>query len=196
MKDGVFMIAYITGILDRKSPDRAVIDVGGIGYEIHIPASTFSALPEPGRQVQLHTHLHVREDALMLYGFLKIEELGFFKLLLRASRIGPNVALNILSGISFDEFKSAVYSEDISRLSSISGIGTKTAKRLVLELKDKITEVPAETGQPPDLASSAIAGMISLGYTRAAAEAAVHGALRSEPIHDVGELIKAALKNV
>ena len=190
------MIAHITGILDRKFPARAVIDVGGIGYEMHISASTYSALPEVGDRARLHTHLHVREDALMLYGFASTGELEFFRLLLGASRIGPGVALNILSGISFDEFKSAVYGEDHGRLSSISGIGTKTAKRLVLELKDKITEVPAETDQPPNLASSAIAGMVSLGYTRAAAEAAVHGALRSEPIRDVGELIKAALKNV
>ena len=196
MKDDKFMIAYINGILDTKSPDIAIIDVGGIGYEIRIPASTYSALPDAGRSVQLHTHLHVREDALMLYGFASTGELEFFRLLLGASRIGPGVALNILSGISFDEFKSAVYGEDHGRLSNISGIGTKTAKRLVLELKDKITEVPAETDQPPNLASSAIAGMVSLGYTRAAAEAAVHGALRSEPTHDVGELIKAALKNV
>lgn len=190
------MIVYINGILATKSPARAVIDVGGIGYEMHISASTYVALPEIGDRVRLHTHLHVREDALLLYGFASTRELEFFRLLLGASRIGPGVALNILSGISFDEFKSAVYGEDHGRLSSISGIGTKTAKRLVLELKDKITEVPAETDQPLDLASSAIAGMISLGYTRAAAEAAVHGALRSEPIHDVGELIKAALKNV
>ncbi len=192
------MIAHINGILDTKAPARAVIDVGGIGYELHIPASTYVALPETGDRVRLHTHLHVREEALLLYGFSKLGELEFFRLLLSVSRIGPGVALNILSGISFDEFKSAVYSEDHGRLHSISGIGTKTAKRLVLELKDKITEIPAETGQPPDLARSAIAGMVSLGYTRAAAEAAVHSALLSEHAHDVdvGELIKAALKNV
>ncbi|MCK4651588.1 MAG: Holliday junction branch migration protein RuvA [Methanosarcinales archaeon] len=192
------MIAHITGIIDTKTPARAIIDVGGIGYELHIPASTYVTLPEIGDRVRLHTHLHVREDALLLYGFASAGELEFFKLLLSISRIGPGVALNILSGISFDEFKSAVYREDLGVLSSISGIGTKTAKRLILELKDKITEIPAETGQPPDLASSAIAGMVSLGYTRATAEAAVHGALRSEHVQevDVGELIKAALKNV
>ncbi|HIE31798.1 MAG TPA: Holliday junction branch migration protein RuvA [Methanosarcinales archaeon] len=190
------MIAHINGILETKSPARAIIDVGGIGYELQIPASTYSALPETGDRVRLYTHLHVREDALLLYGFSKIEELEFFRLLLSVSRIGPGVALNILSGISFAEFKSAVYSEDISRMNGISGIGTKTAKRLVLELKDKITEIPAEAGQPPDIASSAVAGMISLGYTRTAAEAAVHRALQSEQVYDVGELIKAALKNV
>jgi len=192
------MIAHINGTLDIKTPARAIIDVGGIGYELHIPASTYVTLPEIGDRVRLHTHLHVREDALLLYGFSSARELEFFRLLLGASRIGPGVALNILSGISFDEFKSAVYSEDLSVLSSISGIGTKTAKRLILELKDKITEIPAETWQPPDIASSAVAGMISLGYARATAEAAVHGALRSEHVDvgDVGELIKAALKNV
>ncbi len=190
------MIAHITGILERKSQNRAVVDVGGIGYELHIPTSTYSALPEPGSPVQLHTHLHVREDALMLYGFSSVRELEFFRLLLGASRIGPGVALNILSGISFDEFKSAVYNEDINRLSSISGIGTKTAKRLVLELKDKITDIPAETGYPADTASAAIAGMVSLGYTRSVAETAVHAALQSGSVLDLGELIKAALKNV
>lgn len=190
------MIAHITGILDRKSRNHAVIDVGGIGYELHIPECTYSALPEPGRQVQLHTHLHVREDALMLYGFSSTRELEFFRLLLGASKIGPSVALNILSGISFDEFKSAVYNEDIDRLRSISGIGEKTAKRLVLELKDKITDMPTETGYPADTASAAIAGMVSLGYTRSVAEAAVHAALQSESAFDLGELIKAALKNV
>lgn len=192
------MIAHINGILDTKSPARTIIDVSGIGYELHIPASTYVTLPEIGDRVRLHTHLHVREDALLLYGFASTGELEFFRLLLSVSRIGPGVALNILSGISFGEFKSAVYSEDPGVLSSISGIGTKTAKRLILELKDKITEIPAETGQPTGLASSAIAGMISLGYTRATAEVAVHGALRSEHVHevDVGELIKAALKKV
>ena len=190
------MIAHITGILDKKSRNRAVIDVGGIGYELHIPECTYSALPEPGRQVQLHTHLHVREDALLLYGFSSTRELEFFRLLLGASRIGPGVALNILSGISFDEFKSAVYNEDISRLRSISGIGTKTAKRLVLELKDKITDIPTETGYPADTASAAIAGMVSLGFARSVAEAAVHAALQSGSALDLGELIKAALKNV
>ena len=192
------MIAHINGTLNIKAPARAIIDVGGIGYELQIPASTYVTLPEIGDRVRLHTHLHVREDALLLYGFASTGELEFFRLLLSVSRIGPGVALNILSGISYNEFKSAVYGEDIGVLSSISGIGTKTAKRLILELKDKITEIPAETGQPPDITSSAIAGMISLGYTRATAEAAVHGALRSEHVHDVdvGELIKAALKNV
>jgi len=192
------MIAHINGTLNTKSPASAIIDVSGIGYELHIPASTYVTLPEIGDRVRLHTHLHVREDALLLYGFASTGELEFFRLLLSVSRIGPGVALNILSGISYNEFKSAVYNEDPGVLSSISGIGTKTAKRLILELKDKITEIPVETGQPPDLASSAIAGMISLGYTRAMAEAAVHGALRSEHVHDVdvGELIKAALKNV
>jgi len=190
------MIAHITGILERKSQNSAVVDVGGIGYELHIPECTYSALPEPGCPVQLHTHLHVREDALMLYGFSSVRELEFFRLLLGASRIGPNVALNILSGISFDEFKSAVYNEDINRLSSISGIGTKTAKRLVLELKDKITDIPAETGYPADTASAAIAGMVSLGYTRSVAETAVHAALQSGSALDVGELIKAALKSL
>jgi len=165
---------------------------------MYIPASTYVTLPEIGDRVRLHTHLHVREDAFLLYGFASTGEREFFRLLLSVSRIGPGVALNILSGISYNEFKSAVYSEDQRVLSSISGIGTKTAKRLILELKDKITEIPAENGQPPDIASSAIAGMISLGYTRATAEAAVHGALRSEHVQDVdvGELIKAALKNV
>ncbi len=190
------MIAHITGILERKSQNRAVVDVGGIGYEMHIPTSTYSTLPEPGSPVQLHTHLHVREDALMLYGFSSTRELEFFRLLLGASRIGPGVALNILSGISFDEFKSAVYNEDINRLRSVPGIGTKTAKRLVLELKDKITDIPAETGYPADTASAAIAGMVSLGYTRGVAETAVHAALQSGSVFDVGELIKAALKNV
>ncbi len=192
------MIAHINGTLNTKSPASAIIDVSGIGYALHIPASTYVTLPEIGDRVRLHTHLHVREDALLLYGFASTGELEFFRLLLSVSRIGPGVALNILSGISYNEFKSAVYNEDPGVLSSISGIGTKTAKRLILELKDKITEIPVETGQPPDLASSAIAGMISLGYTRAMAEAAVHGALRSEHVHyvDVGELIKAALKNV
>ncbi|RZN39419.1 MAG: Holliday junction branch migration protein RuvA [Methanosarcinales archaeon] len=192
------MIAHINGTLSTKAPARAILDVGGIGYELQIPASTYVVLPEIEGRVRLHTHLHVREDALLLYGFASTGELEFFRLLLSVSRIGPGVALNILSGIAYNEFKSAVYSEDLGVLSSIPGIGTKTAKRLILELKDKLTEIPAETGQPPDLASSAIAGMISLGYTKATAEAAVHSALRSEHAQgvDVGELIKAALKNV
>ncbi|MHC1574968.1 MAG: Holliday junction branch migration protein RuvA [Candidatus Methanogasteraceae archaeon] len=194
------MIAHINGILEIKSSDRAVIDVGGIGYALHIPASTLDVLPATGSHVRLHTHLHVREDALVLYGFSTTGELEFFRLLIGISRIGPNVALNILSGISFDDFRSAIYSEDIQRLSSLSGVGAKTAKRLVLELKDTIGSVEymerMDSGYAPDLANSAIAGMISLGYARNVAETAVRMALQSESSGDVGELIKAALKNV
>ena len=191
------MIAHIRGILERKTPDRALLDVGGIGYEIHIPASTYSALPEVGSNKRLHTHLYVREDALTLYGFSSVEELEFFRLLLSVSRIGPNVSLTIISGISFDEFRSAIHNEDIGRLSSLSGVGTKTAKRLVLELKDRIGAVSVNAGHPHhDLAGAAIAGMISLGYARSVAEIAVRSALQSESGGDVEALLKAALRNV
>ncbi|HDJ38159.1 MAG TPA: Holliday junction branch migration protein RuvA [Methanosarcinales archaeon] len=190
------MIAHIRGTLERKTPDRVLLDVGGIGYEIQIPASTYSVLPEVGSNKRLHTHLYVREDALILYGFSSVEELEFFRLLLSVSRIGPNVSLTILSGISFDEFRSAIHNEDIGRLSSLSGVGTKTAKRLVLELKDRIGAVSVNSGHPHDLADAAIAGMISLGYARSVAEIAVRSALQSESGGDVEAILKAALRNV
>ena len=134
------MIALVRGTLAYKSIDHVIVDVGGVGYRLSIPLSTFYSLPESG-EVSLFTHTHVREDALLLYGFLTLEEKDLFVILIGISGIGPKLAINILSHIPAGELKRAIAAGDIKRLSGLPGIGKKTAERLVLELKDKV--VPA-----------------------------------------------------
>lgn len=132
------MYSYIKGSLASKSQDKAVIDVGGVGYLIYIPYSTYQALPELNETVKLNTYLAVREDSLTLYGFNSNEELRIFELLISVSGIGPKLAIGILSDISATEFSVAVITDDVNRLTKISGIGKKTAQRMIIELKDKM----------------------------------------------------------
>src|SRR3989338_1323658 len=133
------MIAFLQGKLTEASANRAVVDVGGVGYEVTLSNMSFQILPKMGENVRLLIHQHVREDTLALYGFLTNDERDLFKLLLGVSGIGPKVAINILSGITAGDFYQAVRDEDLVRLSSIPGIGKKTAERIILELKEKAT---------------------------------------------------------
>ncbi|MBE5813515.1 MAG: Holliday junction branch migration protein RuvA [Clostridiales bacterium] len=132
------MYSYIKGSLASKSQDKAVIDVGGVGYLIYIPYSTYQTLPELNEVVKLNTYLAVREDSLTLYGFNSNEELRVFELLISVSGIGPKLAMGILSDISAADFSVAVITDDVNRLTKISGIGKKTAQRMIIELKDKM----------------------------------------------------------
>jgi len=132
------MYSYIKGSLESKSQDKAVIDVGGVGYLIYIPYSTYQMLPELNEIVKLNTYLAVREDSMTLYGFKSNEELRIFELLISVSGIGPKLAIGILSDITAAEFSVAVITDDVNRLTKISGIGKKTAQRMIIELKDKM----------------------------------------------------------
>jgi Holliday junction DNA helicase RuvA len=167
------MIALIRGTLAYKSIDHVIIDVGGVGYRLSIPLSTFYSLPETG-EVNLFTHTHVREDALLLYGFLSIEEKDLFVVLIGISGVGPKLAVNILSHIPVGDLKRAIVEGDIKRLSGLPGIGKKTAERLVLELKDKIgpvDDLPAASDAMATAGTTAgalindvISALVNLGY--------------------------------
>jgi holliday junction DNA helicase RuvA len=165
------MIALLTGSIAYRSIDHLVVDVGGVGYRLMIPLSTFYALPDAG-QVRLHVYTHVKEDAIHLYGFHSVPEKELFILLLSVSGIGPRLALNILSNIAADELGAALAQGDLRRLSAIPGIGRKTAERMVLELKDKIgrlvaTRLPTMAIQAPAPTTpldDSLSALVNLGY--------------------------------
>ena len=167
------MIALIRGTLAYKSIDHVIIDVSGVGYRLFIPLSTFYSLPDKG-EILLFTHTHVREDSLLLYGFLTLEEKNLFVTLIGISGIGPKLAVNILSHIPAGELKKAIAAGDVKRLSTLPGIGKKTAERLVLELKDKVGPAtgPATSAETRpvtdtaagDLIGDVISALVNLGY--------------------------------
>lgn len=141
------MIARLEGVLLERTPTRVVVDVAGVGYEAWIPLSTFVRLPDEGKTVVLRIHTHVREDILQLYGFATERERAVFELLLHASRVGPKLAQTILSGIEADALVEAIGGADVGALKSVPGVGTKTAERIVVELRDRVGELAAEAGQ-------------------------------------------------
>ena len=155
------MIAQLRGRLLRKAPQEAVVDVGGVGYRVTIPLSTFYRVGEPGAEVTLLTHTHVREDALALFGFLTAVEQELFERLIAVSGVGPKVAISILSGIEAPELAAALRSSDIARLTRIPGVGKKTAERLVVELKDKMQDLPAAEAAVPASPSAATDDLVS-----------------------------------
>ena len=187
------MIGRLTGTLAEKTPPRVLVDVGGVGYEVNVPMSTFYNLPALGERVTLLTHFVVREDAQLLYGFLTAAERATFRELLRISGVGPRTALGILSGLSVAELAQAVTLQDSARLVKVPGIGKKTAERLLLELKGRLgPEVAAPTQAAPDDTRSDIAQALqALGYNEREALAA----LKALPAGvGVSEGIKLALK--
>jgi len=184
------MIGFIEGKLETSNDRYVIVSVNGIGYKIYISANTFKKLPKIGEKVKLLTHLHVREDVFDLYGFLSQEELEFFELLISISGIGPKGATNILKVASVETLKKAIANEESSILTKVSGIGKKTAEKIILELK---TKVAGELlGEKSKADSEAIDALIGLGYKLSEAREA----LKSVPSHfqDVGEKIKEALK--
>jgi Holliday junction DNA helicase RuvA len=196
------LISYIKGILVEKAPARVVVENCGLGYEILIPLSSYDVLGEPGSDVLIYTHFHVREDSHTLFGFATVKERKLFQMLISVSGIGPRSALTILSGVSVDDFCSAVAREEVGFLTAISGIGRKTAQRLIVELKSRIVEQEVEIGvgggprQVQDSISEAVQALMSLGFTRPAARKAVEKcASELDADFDVEELIRGALRN-
>ena len=182
------MIGRITGRLQSKHPPQVLVDVGGVAYEVDVPMSTFYALPATGEMVTLFTHLVVREDAHLLFGFATLDERGAFRRLIRISGVGARTALAVLSGLSVADLADAVARQDAARLVKIPGIGKKTAERLLLELKGKLTEVAA-TSQSPS--ADVLNALLALGYSEKEAAAAVRGL---QPGLPVAEAIRSALK--
>lgn len=198
------MIACLQGELFLKSAEKLIVMANGVGYEVFVSAACLGGLPDKGHSVFLHVHTHVREDAMLLYGFIDEEEKETFLLLTGVSGIGPKLALSILSGISPVELASAIRSEDLVRLTKLSGVGKKTAERLCLELKDKVKWIPehAEAAAQKvviqdDLGRDTVSALVNLGYPLASAEEAVHKAA-SEADNpqelSLEVLVKAALR--
>jgi len=192
------MIAWLSGRLRRKVPDYLVLDVAGVGYQISVPLSTYRRIPDDGEDVCLHIHTHVREDSLSLFGFLTETEKDLFLLLIGVSGIGPKLALAVLSSLSVDELAAAIQSSDDQKLSSVPGIGKKTAARMVLELKDKVkhfmTAVPAVSSAAADSDSDdVLSALMNLGYKKPHAEEALTKVRHGRPGLTVEELIREAL---
>jgi Holliday junction DNA helicase RuvA len=193
------VIAHLRGRLLRKDTQEAVVDVGGVGYRVTIPLSTFYRLGGDGDEVSLLTYTHVREDALALYGFLTERERTLFLLLLGVTGIGPRVALTVLSGIPPAELIAALRAQDVRRLVAVPGVGKKTAERMVLELAEKVASLP---GEAPAKAPAAIAAddvvsaLVNLGYRKAEAERAVEAAARAGGAADFGGFLKEALRRL
>jgi holliday junction DNA helicase RuvA len=181
------MIGHLRGQLLSKKPNAVILDVQGVGYEVHIPLTSFYELPNEGSEVALKIHTHVREDALILFGFHSQREKDFFLKLISISGIGPKLAISILSGAQVEELAQAIADGNLSRLTSIPGIGRKTAERLVLELKSLITpflvseqvESGRDVAKLSALEEDILSALVNLGYPRNSAEKALATALRS-----------------
>ena len=195
------MIAQLRGTLGDKRPNQVLVDVGGVGYLVHIPLSTFYALGDLHSNVTLLIHTQVREDAISLYGFLSAREKHLFELLISASGVGPVLALKILSGMSVDDLVPAVRSGDLARLTRIPGVGRKTAERMIVELRDKLAamEIPEDARKPVTTTGTSgdvVSALLNLGYDQHAAEQAVERAGKNGASETFETLLRGALQQL
>ncbi len=201
------MIAFLSGKLLEKEANLVIVDVGGVGYEVIIPLSTFYDLGEAGEEVSLRIYTHVREDVFQLFGFKTVRERELFLLLISVSGIGPKSAVTALSGMSADEIISAIRQNNLARLNSIPGVGRKTAERLVIELRDKIAKLSAlsseemkaegsasEQASEGDIYEDALSALVNLGYQRNAAEKALKQAMQEGTELSVQKLLRRSLQ--
>jgi Holliday junction DNA helicase RuvA len=198
------MIAHLRGTLLEKHPNLVIVETGGVGYEITIPVSAYSSLPETGAQVQLHIHTHVREDALSLFGFVSAADKALFEKLITVSGIGPKLAVTALGGLTAPDLAAAIREGSIEQLVRIPGVGKKTAERMILELRDKLDLLPGVARAAAASAKSAfntteedvISALANFGASRASAEAAVTKAKSASEGNDFDGLFRRALKLV
>jgi len=197
------MIAQLRGRILEKHPNRIVVDVGGVGYDVFVPLSTFYGLGDAGSDISLRIHTHVREDALALYGFRTILEQDLFERLISVSGIGPKVALGVLSGIEPLELTRAIERSDVARLTAIPGVGRKTSERIVLELKDRLPRVQVEhavagevEAAPGGVRDDVLSALVNLGYHRPLAEKAVAAAIKAVPDGGFEPTLKQALREM
>lgn len=203
------MIAHLSGTLLSKQPTSVILDVAGVGYEVSIPVSTYYELEDVGSNVQLRIYTHVREDALQLYGFKTARERELFLRLISVSGIGPKLGITLLSGMSADEMISSIRTNDLARLTLIPGVGRKTAERLVMELRDKVTALLSpeqeealgarrEAARPTEdtVHSDALSALLNLGYQRAAAEKAINSALSEGGDLSVESILRRSLRKL
>lgn len=200
----VTMIAHLRGILLEKHPNQVIVEAAGVGYDVAIPISTYSALPDSGAEVRLRIHTHVREDAIALFGFLSLEEKTLFEKLIGISGIGPKLAITVLSGLNASDLIAAIRSSQTDRLVRIPGVGKKTAERIVLELKDKLEGLGSAggslTAEKPtvlsDIERDVLSALLNLGCQRAAAEGAIRKAAASGVAAEFEPLFRKALELV
>ena len=197
------MIAHLIGKLIYKSPDHSIVDANGIGYKIFTPLSTYYVLPKTGESVTLHIHTRVREDELKLFGFLTEEEQTIFEKLITINKVGPKLALGILSGMSPENLLTAIMSNDAARLSAIPGVGKKTAERLTLEMKDKLSDLTfvmehqQDTEVPEGPYEDALSALVNLGYKKPQAEKSLKSAYNKiGKDGSLEDLIKESLNNL
>jgi Holliday junction DNA helicase RuvA len=198
------MIASLRGRVLQKQPNRVIVDVQGVGYELYVPLSTFYEIGDEGAEVVLRAYTHVREDALQLYGFLTDLEKQLFERLIAISGIGPKVAIAVLSGMDPRDLVSAVQRADVVRLTGIPGVGKKTAERIVLELRDRMTQIAASgapgaaagPGSADRMRADLLSALQNLGYHRPQAEKAVDAALTSAPDATFEQALKASLRGL
>jgi holliday junction DNA helicase RuvA len=194
------MIAQLHGVLLDKRPNQVLVDVHGVGYQVHIPFSTYATIGDLHSDVTLLIHTHMREDGISLYGFLSSREKQCFELLISASGVGPSLAMKILSGMNVDDLVPAIRSGDLASLVKIPGVGKKTAERIVVELRDKLaameTHETARVASPAGPAEDVTSALINLGYEQRAAEAAVEEARRGAKTVNFEALLKDALKKL
>jgi holliday junction DNA helicase RuvA len=198
------VIAYLRGRILDKQPNRIVVDVNGVGYDVFVPLSTFYGLADVGGDIALRVHTHVREDALSLFGFATRLEQDLFERLIGVSGIGPKVGLAVLSGIEPQELIRAIERGDLARLTAIPGVGKKTSERIVLELKDRLPRVEAAAAgeattpveAPLSLRDDLLSALINLGYHRPLAEKAVDAAIKRTPDGDFERTLKQALREL
>ena len=198
------MIASLRGNILEKHPNRIVVDVNGVGYEVFVPLSTFYGLGEPGADIALRIHTHVREDALTLYGFATLLEQELFERLIGIGGIGPKVALSVLSGIEPLELIRAIERGDVARLTAIPGVGKKTSERIVLELKDRLPRPQVAAVIAGDaigadrvgIRDDVLSALVNLGYHRPLAERAVASAVKRSPNANFEATLKQALREI
>jgi holliday junction DNA helicase RuvA len=193
------MIGYLQGTLLRATPDRVLVDVQGVGYEVHIPLSTYYEVERAGLggSVRLFVHTHLREDGIALFGFASEREKLLFEKLIAVSGIGPRLARVVLSGMAADDLLAALAAGDLGRLTSIPGIGRKTAERMVLELREKVRELAAELpGRAAAPEDDVVSALVNLGYKPSQAERAVGQARRDRPDAPFQELLRASLNRL
>lgn len=198
------MIAHLRGRLLAKSPNQAIVECGGVGYDVAISVATFSALPGEGAEASLHVYTKVAEDQLALFGFAEMQEKRLFEKLLTITGIGPKLAITVLSGIASERLVNAIRSADHATLTRIPGIGKKTAERVVLELKDKLDDLAlpsvehALTHHHTPAAEDALSALVNLGYPRPAAQRAIETAVARHPesAGDFETLFRAAMASV
>ena len=196
------MIAYLRGRVLEKQPSRVIVDVSGVGYDVSVPLSTFYTAGEPGAEITLRIHTHVREDQLALYGFATVLELAVFERLIGVSGIGPRLALAVLSGMEPRELTAAIERSDLARLTRIPGVGKKTAERIVVELRDRLPKALAgmadqSAAAPTDVRRDDLTSALgNLGYDRRAIDKVLDPVLEDQPDAPFEQHLRAALKRL